>query len=66
MRGDLKGRYESYGKGIQWGILSPNDCRELEDENPREGGDIYLTPMNMTTNPEAVDNADKNSALTCR
>ncbi|WP_046485530.1 phage portal protein [Pseudomonas veronii] len=59
MRGDLKGRYESYGKGIQWGILSPNDCRELEDENPREGGDIYLTPMNMTTNPEAVDNADK-------
>ena len=59
MRGDLKGRYESYGKGIQWGILSPNDCRELEDENPREGGDIYLTPMNMTTKPEAGDDADK-------
>nr|WP_269837035.1 phage portal protein [Pseudomonas sp. S4_EA_1b] len=59
MRGDLKGRYESYGKGIQWGILSPNDCRELEDENPREGGDIYLTPMNMTTKPEAADDADK-------
>lgn len=58
MRGDLKGRYESYGKGIQWGILSPNDCRELEDYNPREGGDIYLTPINMTTNPEAPD-ADK-------
>ncbi len=59
MRGDLKGRYESYGKGIQWGILSPNDCRELEDLNPREGGDIYLTPMNMTTKPEAADDADK-------
>ncbi|WP_323115458.1 phage portal protein [Pseudomonas guariconensis] len=59
MRGDLKGRYDSYGKGIQWGILSPNDCRELEDENPREGGDIYLTPMNMTTKPEAADDADK-------
>lgn len=58
MRGDLKGRYESYGKGIQWGILSPNDCRDLEDYNPREGGDIYLTPMNMTTNPESA-NADK-------
>ena len=58
MRGDLKGRYESYGKGIQWGILSPNDCRDLEDLNPREGGDIYLTPMNMTTNPEPSD-ADK-------
>ncbi len=57
LRGDLKGRYESYGKGIQWGILSPNDCRELEDLNPRDGGDVYLTPMNMTTDPEAT-NAD--------
>lgn len=56
MRGDLKGRYESYAKGINWGILSPNDCRELEDMNPREGGDVYLTPLNMTSNPEgAVD-----------
>lgn len=62
MRGDLKGRYESYGKGIQWGVLSPNDCRELEDENPREGGDIYLTPMNMTTKPEAADDADKTAS----
>ncbi|EKT4528881.1 phage portal protein [Pseudomonas putida] len=59
MRGDLKGRYESYGKGIQWGILSPNDCRELEDLNPRDGGDVYLTPMNMTTKPEAAGDADK-------
>ena len=58
MRGDLKGRYESYGKGIQWGVLSPNDCRDLEDLNPRDGGDIYLTPMNMTTKPESAD-ADK-------
>lgn len=52
-RGDLKARYESYGRGIQWGILSPNECRDLEDLNPREGGDIYLTPTNMTTRPEA-------------
>ena len=61
LRGDLKGRYESYGKGIQWGILSPNDCRDLEDLNPREGGDVYLTPMNMTTDPESA-NADKTTA----
>ncbi|HFQ7818456.1 TPA: phage portal protein, partial [Citrobacter freundii] len=33
------------------GIYSPNDCRELEELNPRAGGDIYLTPMNMTTKP---------------
>lgn len=55
LRGDLKSRMDSYGKGIQWGIWSPNDCREKEDENPREGGDLYLTPMNMTTNPEAAN-----------
>lgn len=59
MRGDLKGRYEAYAKGIQWSILSSNECRDLEDMNPREGGDVYLTPMNMTTKPEAADDADK-------
>lgn len=57
LRGDLKSRFDAYGKAIQWGIWSPNDCRELEDQNPRDGGDVYLTPMNMTTKPEA-DNAD--------
>ena len=61
LRGDMKSRFESYGKGIQWGIYSPNDCRRLEDMNPRPDGDIYLTPMNMTTNPEG-DNADKTTA----
>lgn len=55
LRGDLKARYDSYGKGIQWGILSPNDCRDIEDMNPRDGGDIYLTPTNMTTKPESSD-----------
>ncbi|MCH7337122.1 phage portal protein [Acinetobacter sp. NIPH 2699] len=52
IRGDLKTRYESYAIGINWGFLCPNDARELEDMDPREGGDIYLTPMNMTTNPD--------------
>ncbi|MBH2029502.1 MAG: phage portal protein [Moraxellaceae bacterium] len=56
LRGDLKSRYESYGKGIQWGFLSPNDVRELEDMDPRDGGDVYLTPMNMTTDPEEGKN----------
>ena len=62
MRGDLKGRYEAYAKGIQWSILSSNECRDLEDMNPREGGDVYLTPMNMTTKPEAADDADKTAS----
>lgn len=61
LRGDLKTRYEAYATGINWGFLSPNDCRALEDLNPREGGDIYLTPMNMTTKPEDKNDAEKTS-----
>ncbi|CDH34824.1 phage portal protein [Xenorhabdus bovienii] len=52
LRGDMKSRFEAYATGINWGIYAPNECRELEELNPREGGDIYLTPMNMTTTPE--------------
>jgi HK97 family phage portal protein len=52
LRGDMKSRYESYATGINWGILSPNECRDLEERNPRDGGDIYLTPMNMTAKPQ--------------
>nr|WP_317403353.1 phage portal protein [Plesiomonas shigelloides] len=51
LRGDMKSRFEAYATGINWGIYSPNDCRDLEDMNPRPDGDVYLTPMNMTTKP---------------
>lgn len=47
MRGDTESRYKSYGSGIQWGFLSPNDVRRLEDMDPREHGDVYLQPVNM-------------------
>lgn len=50
VRGDMKTRAEWYAKLINWGIMSPNEARELEDMNPREGGDEYLTPMNMAIN----------------
>ncbi|MFL0802579.1 MAG: phage portal protein [Agarilytica sp.] len=59
LRGDMKARFESYRTGIQHGILSPNEARAFEDWNPREGGDIYLTPMNMTTDPEADESENK-------
>lgn len=51
LRGDMKSRFDAYATAINWGMYSPNDCLELEDRNPRPGGDIYLTPMNMTTKP---------------
>lgn len=48
VKGDIKARWESYQKGLQWGVWSPNDVREMEDQNPRPDGDIYYPPPNMT------------------
>ncbi len=47
LRGDTQARYTAYGQGRQWGWLSVNDIRELENMNPIDGGDRYLTPSNM-------------------
>jgi len=49
LRGDIKTRYEAYGLGRQWGWLSANDIRELENQNPLpdEQGNIYMMPVNM-------------------
>jgi HK97 family phage portal protein len=47
LRGDIKARYDAYAVGRQWGWLSVDDIRALEDLNPIENGDIYLQPMNM-------------------
>jgi HK97 family phage portal protein len=47
LRGDMAARGDFYTKLQLAGALSPNEVRALEDMNPREGGDIYLTPANM-------------------
>lgn len=49
LRGDIKTRYEAHAIGRQWGWLSANDVREIEDMDPLdpEVGDIYLSPVNM-------------------
>lgn len=47
LRGDIKSRYEAYSVGRQNGWLSANDVRELENQNPIDGGDMYLVPLNM-------------------
>lgn len=33
---------------VEMGLLSPNEWRDEEGRDPREGGDEYLRPMNMT------------------
>ena len=49
LRGDISSRYSSYATARQWGWLSVNDVRRLENMAPIEGdgGDSYLQPLNM-------------------
>jgi HK97 family phage portal protein len=60
LRGDTRNRAEYYVKMLQNGVLSPNEVRMLENMNPRDGGDIYLTPLNLTTNPERYEEGNTN------
>lgn len=53
LRVDMAARFTAYGAAIQNGIMSPNEARVKENMNPRAGGDVYLTPMNMTPNTPA-------------
>lgn len=48
LRGDMKARYESYRIGREWGWLCPNEIRGWENLPEIEGGDEYLSPLNMT------------------
>lgn len=48
LRGDIISRYGAYQKGRQWGWLSANDIRKFENMNPIDGGNIYMTPLNMS------------------
>lgn len=46
LRGDSKTRSEYYKTMWQLGSISPNEIRELEEENPIDGGDRYYVPVN--------------------
>lgn len=54
LRGDQKTRYEAYAIGRQWGWLSVNDIRRLENMPPVPGGDTYLQPLNMVDATKGV------------
>lgn len=63
LRGDAQTRATAYAQGRQWGWLSVNDIRRLENMNPIENGDRYLEPLNMVEAGETQDN-DKIKAMT--
>lgn len=58
LRGDTKARKDFYQSGLQWGWLSPNEVRALEDMNPREGGEAFYPPPNMTDGGQKPDEGD--------
>lgn len=47
LRGDTQSRAAYYNTMFNIGAMSPNDIRELENFNRREGGDEYFVPLNM-------------------
>lgn len=55
LRGDTATRYQAYATARQWGWLSVNDIRELENMNPVENGDVYLSPLNMVETGRPAD-----------
>lgn len=59
LRGDIKARYEAYRIGREWGWLSADDVRSLENMNPLGAGvgDVYLQPLNMA--PAGSDPAQR-------
>lgn len=50
LRAQTKNRYESYGLARQWGWMSVDDIRALEDlpPLPNGAGSVYLQPANMS------------------
>ena len=55
LRGDTQSRFQAFATARQWGWMSADDIRELENMNPLpEGrGASYLVPLNMMPAPAA-------------
>lgn len=51
LRGTTKDRYDVYGIAIANRIMNPNECRQLEDLPPYEGGDEYINPHTTPGEP---------------
>lgn len=59
-RGDMAARGAFYRILFELGVLSSNDIRELEDMNPRDGGDEYYVALNMGNASNQSENAQAN------
>lgn len=64
LRGDVLSRATSYAQGRQWGWLSVNDIRKLENMTPIANGDIYMQPLNFAEagqTPSTEDSVSPNA-----
>lgn len=61
LRGDIQKRYTAYATARQWGWMSADDIRELENQNPLPDGQgkIYMMPLNMIIAPKAGEEPAK-------
>ena len=46
--GEFKERMDGYRSAIESGVLNPNECREIEGRNERDGGDEFRLPANIS------------------
>jgi HK97 family phage portal protein len=59
LRGDIMSRYRAYAQGRQWGWLSVNDIRRLENQaGIGPAGDRYLEAVNMRQAGESDEPRD--------
>ena len=47
LRGSLKDRLEAYSKAVQNGLKTRNECRQLENDPPLEGGNDLTAQSNL-------------------
>lgn len=62
LRTSLGVRMEAYAKGVQNGIYKPNECRQLENMPPADGGDVLyaqsqLAPIHLLGQQPGAQNA---------
>jgi HK97 family phage portal protein len=47
LRSNLKDRMEIYAKAVQNGLKTRNECRQLENDAPMDGGEILTAQVNL-------------------
>lgn len=66
LRADTKVRSENYAKALQWGWMSPDEVRAMEDMNPRPDGDggQFYDPPNTAGSSSGSDKESDNDPQT--